>query len=197
MDKKRYRAAVEAILFACAEPISAQQIAQAVGVDVFEIQQTLVTLKAEYSRQGRGICLLQLEDRWQMAARTEYLSMIQSVMATRKNTPLSPAALEVLAIIAYNQPVSRAFVEQVRGVDSSSTIQKLMQRGLVEEAGRLDLPGRPLSFRTTDVFLRTFGLSGLEELPPLHEHKAEIQAETSPEQVSLFMEEGLPPEDTL
>lgn len=197
MDKKRYRAAVEAILFACAEPISAQQIAQAVGVDVFEIQQTLVTLKAEYSRQGRGICLLQLEDRWQMAARTEYLSMIQSVMATRKNTPLSPAALEVLAIIAYNQPVSRAFVEQVRGVDSSSTIQKLMQRGLVEEAGRLDLPGRPLSFRTTDVFLRTFGLSGLEELPPLHEHKAEMQAETSPEQVSLFMEEGLPPEDTL
>lgn len=197
MDKKRYRAAVEAILFACAEPISAQQIAQAVGVDVFEIQQTLITLKAEYSRQGRGICLLQLEDRWQMAARTEYLSMIQSVMATRKNTPLSPAALEVLAIIAYNQPVSRAFVEQVRGVDSSSTIQKLMQRGLVEEAGRLDLPGRPLSFRTTDVFLRTFGLSGLEELPPLHEHKAEIQAETSPEQVSLFMEEGLPPEDTL
>ena len=197
MDKKRYRAAVEAILFACAEPISAQQIAQAVGVDVFEIQQTLVTLKAEYSRQGRGICLLQLEDRWQMAARTEYLSMIQSVMATRKNTPLSPAALEVLAIIAYNQPVSRAFVEQVRGVDSSSTIQKLMQRGLVEEAGRLDLPGRPLSFRTTDVFLRTFGLSGLEELPPLHEHKAEIQAETSPEQVSLFMEEGLPPEDML
>lgn len=197
MDKKRYRAAVEAILFACAEPISAQQIAQAVGVDVFEIQQTLITLKAEYSRQGRGICLLQLEDRWQMAARTEYLSMIQSVMATRKNTPLSPAALEVLAIIAYNQPVSRAFVEQVRGVDSSSTIQKLMQRGLVEEAGRLDLPGRPLSFRTTDVFLRTFGLSGLEELPPLHEHKAEIQAEISPEQVSLFMEEGLPPEDTL
>lgn len=197
MDKKRYRAAVEAILFACAEPISAQQIAQAVGADVFEIQQTLVTLKAEYSRQGRGICLLQLEDRWQMAARTEYLSMIQSVMATRKNTPLSPAALEVLAIIAYNQPVSRAFVEQVRGVDSSSTIQKLMQRGLVEEAGRLDLPGRPLSFRTTDVFLRTFGLSGLEELPPLHEHKAEIQAETSPEQVSLFMEEELPPEDTL
>ena len=197
MDKKRYRAAVEAILFACAEPISAQQIAPAVGVDVFEIQQTLVTLKAEYSRQGRGICLLQLEDRWQMAARTEYLSMIQSVMATRKNTPLSPAALEVLAIIAYNQPVSRAFVEQVRGVDSSSTIQKLMQRGLVEEAGRLDLPGRPLSFRTTDVFLRTFGLSGLEELPPLHEHKAEIQAETSPEQVSLFMEEGLPPEDML
>ncbi len=194
MDKKRYRAAVEAILFACAEPISAQQIAQAVGADVFEIQQTLVNLKAEYSRQGRGICLLQLEDRWQMAARTEYLSMIQTVMATKKNTPLSPAALEVLAIIAYNQPVSRAFVEQVRGVDSSSTIQKLIQKGLVEEAGRLDLPGRPLSFRTTDVFLRTFGLSGLEELPPLHEHKGEIQAPSAPEQVSLF-EEELPSEE--
>lgn len=197
MEKKRYRGAVEAVLFACAEPITAQQIAQVLEVDVFEIQQTLVTLKAEYHRQARGICLLQLEDRWQMAARNEFLPIIQSVMATKRNTPLSPAALEVLAIIAYNQPVSRAFVEQVRGVDSSSTIQKLVQKGLVEEAGRLDLPGRPLSFRTTDVFLHTFGLSSLEELPPLHEHKGEISTQEKPEQVSLFEEDELPPEDEI
>ena len=89
-------------------------------------------------------------------------------MDTRRNTPLSPAALEVLAIIAYNQPVSRSFIEQVRGVDSSSTVQTLVQKGLIEEAGRLDLPGRPVSFRTTDVFLRTFGIASLAELPPLH-----------------------------
>ena len=89
-------------------------------------------------------------------------------MDTRRNTPLSPAALEVLAIIAYNQPVSRSFIEQVRGVDSSSTVQTLQQKGLVEEAGRLDLPGRPISFKTTDAFLRTFGISSLRELPSLH-----------------------------
>ena len=93
---------------------------------------------------------------------------MRRALDTRRNTPLSPAALEVLAIIAYNQPVSRSFIEQVRGVDSSSTVQTLLQKGLVEEAGRLDLPGRPISFRTTDVFLRTFGISSLAQLPPLH-----------------------------
>ena len=97
------------------------------------------------------------------------------MLDNRRNTPLSQAALEVLAIIAYNQPVSRGFVEQVRGVDSSSTISKLIEKGLVEEAGRLDLPGHPVSFRTTDVFLRTFGLATLEQLPPLHED-AVVQA---------------------
>lgn len=91
---------------------------------------------------------------------------ISKISWTRgRNTPLSPAALEVLAIIAYNQPVSRSFIEQVRGVDSSSTVQTLVQKGLIEEAGRLDLPGRPVSFRTTDVFLRTFGIASLAELP--------------------------------
>ena len=93
---------------------------------------------------------------------------ISKISWTRGATRLSPAALEVLAIIAYNQPVSRSFIEQVRGVDSSSTVQTLVQKGLIEEAGRLDLPGRPVSFRTTDVFLRTFGIASLAELPPLH-----------------------------
>ena len=90
------------------------------------------------------------------------------MLDTRRGTPLSPAALEVLAVIAYNQPVSRSFIEQVRGVDSSSTVAKLLEKGLIEEAGRLNLPGHPISFRTTDVFLRTFGLQGLAQLPPLH-----------------------------
>ena len=105
---------------------------------------------------------------WQLATKTAYAPDIKDIMDTRRNTPLSPAALEVLAIIAYNQPVSRSFIEQVRGVDSSSTVQTLVQKGLIEEAGRLDLPGRPVSFRTTDVFLRTFGIASLAELPPLH-----------------------------
>lgn len=198
MEKNKYRAPVEAILFACGEPISAQQIAQAIEADVFEIQRTLVSIQQEYRRQARGFCLLQLEDRWQMAADSRFLPVIQKSMASQKNTPLSPAALEVLAIIAYNQPVSRAFVEQVRGVDSSSTIQKLLQRGLIEEAGRLDLPGRPLSFATTDVFLRTFGLTSLEELPPLHQHQQEISPnEPQQREFSDLLEEELPPEDEI
>ena len=112
--------------------------------------------------------LLQLEDRWQLATKNEFADEVRRALDKRRNAPLSPAALEVLAIIAYNQPVSRSFIEQVRGVDSSSTVQTLIQKGLIEEAGRLDLPGRPVSFRTTDVFLRTFGISSLSQLPPLH-----------------------------
>ena len=95
--------------------------------------------------------------------------MVKRILDTRRNAPLSPAALEVLAIIAYNQPVSRSFIEQVRGVDSSSTVSKLMERGLIEEAGRLDLPGKPVAFRVTDTFLRVFGLGSLADLPPLHD----------------------------
>ena len=140
------------------------------------MERVLLSLSDDYASQDRGICLLHLEDRWQLATKNEYAAPIKTLMDNRRNTPLSSAALEVLAIIAYNQPVSRSFVEQVRGVDSSSTIQKLVQKGLVEEAGRLDLPGRPVSFRTTDVFLRTFGLKSLLDLPPLHEDDYPLEA---------------------
>ena len=94
--------------------------------------------------------------------------MVKRILDTRRNAPLSPAALEVLAVIAYNQPVSRSFIEQVRGVDSSSTVTKLLDKGLIEEAGRLDLPGKPVAFQVTDTFLRVFGLGSLADLPPLH-----------------------------
>lgn len=199
MNKKVYSASVEAILFACAEPISAQQIAQALEAEVFEIQRVLLSLQKEYQNQGRGLVLLQLEDRWQMAASVQFLPLIQKVVHTKRNTPLSSAALEVLAIIAYNQPVSRSFVEQIRGVDSSNTIQKLLQRGLIEEAERLNLPGRPLSFVTTDLFLRTFGLNNLKELPPLHE-KAVAEANPLPAQSNfekMDQPQELPPEDEI
>ena len=111
--------------------------------------------------------LLELDQCYQMATRAEYAQVIRQALEVKNNTPLSQAALEVLAVIAYNQPVSRAFIEQVRGVDSSSSVSGLLQKGLIEEAGRLDLPGHPVSFRTTDVFLRCFGLSSLADLPPV------------------------------
>lgn len=168
MDLKQTKAAVEAMLFAHAEPVTAERLAGVLGVEEDAVSRLLLSLRDDYEAEDRGLVLLQLEDRWQLATKTAYALYIKDIMDTRRNTPLSPAALEVLAIVAYNQPVSRSFIEQVRGVDSSSTVQTLVQKGLIEEAGRLDLPGRPVSFRTTDVFLRTFGIASLAELPPLH-----------------------------
>ena len=155
MELNQLKGALEAVLFAHGEPVSTARLADVFEMDEAELSRVLAVMRDEYQAAGRGICLLRLEDSWQLAT-------------NRRNTPLSPAAMEVLAVIAYNQPVSRSFVEQVRGVDSTSTVQTLLQKGLIEEAGRLDLPGRPISFRTTDAFLRSFGLESLAQLPPLH-----------------------------
>ena len=114
------------------------------------------------------MCLLHLNTHWQLATKADFAECVRRVMDTRRSAPLGPAAMETLTVIAYNQPVSRAFIEQVRGVDSSSSVSSLLEKGLIEEAGRLDLPGRPVAFRTTDVFLRCFGLSSLDDLPPIH-----------------------------
>ena len=168
MDLKEYKAAVEAMLFAHGEPVSASRIAQILEIEMVVVERLLQTLRDDYDAGDRGLTLLQMEDRWQLATKPRFGEPVRKLLDTRRNTPLSQAALEVLAVIAYNQPVSRSFIEQVRGVDSSSTVTTLMEKGLIEEAGRLDLPGRPVSFRTTDVFLRTFGLESLTQLPPLH-----------------------------
>ena len=169
MDLKQYRSAVEAMLFAHAEPITSQKLAEVLEIETPVVERLLFSLKDEYDKPERGLCLLQLEDRWQLATKNENASFVKKILDTRRNTPLSLAALETLTIVAYNQPVSRSFIEQVRGVDSSSSVSGLTEKGLIEEAGRLDLPGRPISFRTTDLFLRTFGLSSIADLPPLHE----------------------------
>lgn len=171
MELKECKAALEAILFAYAEPISATRLADALGVEQPVAEGLLQALCDELAREERGLCLLRLENRWQLSTKPAYGDYIKKALDTRRNTPLSQAALEVLSIIAYNQPVSRSFIEQVRGIDSSHTVQSLQQKGLVKEAGRLELPGRPIALRTTDVFLRTFGLSSLQDLPPLHDEE--------------------------
>ncbi len=168
MELRQLKASVEAVLFASGDPVSAAHLAEVLETPEEDVLRALTLIADDCADEQRGIALLQMEDKWQLATKNELAGVVRRALDTRRNTPLSPAALEVLAIIAYNQPVSRSFIEQVRGVDSSSTVQTLLQKGLVEEAGRLDLPGRPISFRTTDVFLRTFGISSLAQLPPLH-----------------------------
>lgn len=178
MNEAQRTGALEAMLFAHAEPVEAERLADALRLPVAETETLLQQLQKRYDEQESGLVLLRFEpDRWQMTTRPYYGEMVKRILDTRRNAPLSPAALEVLSVIAYNQPVSRSFIEQVRGVDSSSTVAKLLEKGLIEEAGRLDLPGKPVAFQVTDTFLRVFGLASLNDLPPLHdESSAEPQS---------------------
>lgn len=181
MNEAQHTGALEAMLFAHAEPVEIERLADALRLSTVETEELLEQLQKRYDEQESGLALLRFgPDRWQMTTRPYYGEMVKRILDTRRNAPLSPAALEVLAVIAYNQPVSRSFIEQVRGVDSSSTVTKLLEKGLIEEAGRLDLPGKPVAFQVTDTFLRVFGLGGLNDLPPLHDESG--AGETVPEE---------------
>ncbi len=161
-------AAVEAVLFAHGEPIEADKLAAAADIEKETVERMVERLNDRYGEQGSAFTIGKLGSSYQMMTRPEYSRYIKTAMETRRQTPLSPAALEVLAIVAYNQPVTRGFVDQVRGVDSSGVVRSLVERDLLEEHGRLnDVPGRPIAYRTTDTFLRCFGLNSLENLPPI------------------------------
>lgn len=159
------QAAAEAVLFSVGDPIELSRIAQALEVEEEIAEQVLMNLSASLDERGSGICLLRLEDKYQLSSRTEFAPQIRSILEVKRNAPLSQAAFEVLAVIAYNQPVTKSFVEQVRGVDCSGVIATLCQKRLIEEKGRMDLPGRPLLYGTTPEFLRCFSVSDLTELP--------------------------------
>ncbi|MCL2508816.1 MAG: SMC-Scp complex subunit ScpB [Oscillospiraceae bacterium] len=167
MNIQELQAAAEAILFACGEPLETARMAEALELDVECTEKLLTKLKDDLDERGSGLCVLKLGDRYQICARTEYAGMIRSVLELKKNAPLSPAAFEVLAVVAYNQPITKSYIEQVRGVDCSGVIATLCQKGLIEEKGRLELPGRPLLYGTTPEFLKCFCISALSELPEL------------------------------
>lgn len=160
-------AACEAILFASGEPLEIARISEVLEIENEETALILSTLAAKLEQRESGICLLKLGNKYQLCSRAEYAGQIRSVLEKKKNAPLSNAAFEVLAVVAYNQPVTKAYVEQIRGVDCSGVIATLCQKGLLEEKGRLDLPGRPLLYGTTPDFLRCFCLTSLSELPEL------------------------------
>lgn len=167
MEGRKIKAAVEAVLFACGTPVDTEKLAEVLEIEAAEAAELCEELMKEYSSEDRGIRIVRLNKSYQMCTVEEYAGPIRTVMDLKRNTPLSQAASEVLAVIAYNQPVTKAFVEQVRGVDCSGVIGSLISRQLIEEKGRLELPGRPLVYGTTEHFLRCFNISSLDELPPL------------------------------
>lgn len=173
---------LEAILFASGEPITASRLAQACEMEPAVIDTALHQLAISYEERGSALCIQQLGDNWQMCTRPAYATAIQRAMETKKMTPLSAAAMEVLTIVAYNQPVSKSFVEHVRGVDSSSVVNTLVEKELLTEGGRIDVPGHPIAYVTTPHFLRCFGLSSLDELPPIPVLNAEAPGELSHEE---------------
>ena len=178
MIASKLQAAVEAILFASGEPIELEKIATALEIENELCEQILYNLSAQLDERKSGICVLKLGDKYQLSSRTEFAEVIRDVLELRKNTPLSQAAFEVLAIVAYNQPITKSYIEQVRGVDCSGVISTLCQKKLIEEKGRLDLPGRPLIYGTTSDFLRCFSISSLEELPVISHSDSENEDST-------------------
>ena len=167
MTEKEYRSAIEAILFSAGDPVDIKRLSDTFELPESAIKTQMDILMEEYAELGRGITVIRLNDSYQMVSVKKYAPQVRKAMDLRRNIPLSQAAMEVLAVIAYNQPVTKSFVEQVRGVDCSGVIGSLTTKGLIEERGRLELPGRPLLYGTTDHFLRCFSISSLDELPPI------------------------------
>jgi segregation and condensation protein B len=167
MELKELEGAIESILFAAGDPVPAERICIALEQDRETVDSVCQRLADQYSYERRGMRLVKLDGSWQMCSAPEYAEYVRKTLESRKPAKLSQPALEVLSIIAYFQPVTRAYIEQVRGVDSSYTVSLLLERELICEAGRLSVPGRPMQFRTTKNFLRAFGLSSLDDLPEL------------------------------
>lgn len=167
MKIKEMVAALEAVLFAGGEPVSSARLCDVFDIDDETLLKLVTLLENKLEDSNSGIKLLRLGESYQLASRTEYIEYVRRAFDMKRKTPLSQAALEVLAVIAYNQPVTKSFIEQVRGVDCSGVVSTLVEKELIEERGRLELPGRPLLYGTTPNFLRSFSLTSLKNLPEL------------------------------
>jgi len=176
MSFKDLCGAAYAVLFATADPMRPDKMAEILEIEEKAALEVLLTLQNNLDVEDSGVELLSLDGAFQLATKNKFGDVVKRALEIKKNTPLSQAALEVLAIVAYNQPVTRSFVEQVRGIDSSSVMSGLVEKGLIEESGRLDLPGQPLAYKTTENFLRCFSMSSLADLPPI-EHEFVISEE--------------------
>lgn len=170
------KAILEALLFASSEPLSLRRLTELMGVEERAARTLAEELRQDYERSGRGLALLEVAGGYQLATRAEFDTYVSRLMPDRQQPGLSRAALETLAVVAYHQPVTRAEVEQVRGVASDRSLSTLLEKGLIEEAGRKDAPGRPIFYATTPLFLQHFGLGSLEDLPRLDDFPVSIEA---------------------
>ena len=183
MENLKY--AVESVLFAAGEAVKTAKLAVVLDKTVSEIESAALELKEEYDRDKRGFAIIEISEGFQICSRPDYYTYIREILGEQRNQPLSNAAMEALAIIAYKQPVTRGMIEKVRGVNSDGCVSRLYERGLIEEAGRLDAPGRPVLYKTTDTFLRCFGLRTPRDLPPINFNNTMPELALAGEQLSL------------
>lgn len=174
--------AVEACLFASGEPVSLNKLAQAVESDTKTVVGALKMLADRLADMESAIELIQLDDSYQLCTKKQYAPYVKNLLEIKRNTPLSQSALETLAIVAYNQPVTKSLVDQIRGVDSYYSISSLCEKGLIEESDRLNIPGRPMTYVTTPHFLRCFSMNSLDELTPANEIMSGFENEQSEEE---------------
>lgn len=185
--------AIEAILFAAGYPVKYEKLAEVLGLSTQDIRLLCEHMASEYQKAGRGILLLCLPETCQLTTKEQYMPYIRQALGIKRGGNLSASSLEVLAIVAYNQPVTRAYVDAVRGVDSSYAVGSLLDKNLIEACGRMDAPGRPMLYVTTDKFLRVFGLNSLSELPETEALSiAAAQAEQTEEAAEEPTEEAVP-----
>ena len=170
MNTTLNKSAIKAILFAYGDSIDRSLLASSSEIDISDLDNIIFEINKEYDENKQPFHILKLGNSYQLSTKKEFSHYIKNAMDSKKNTPLSSAAMEVLTIIAYNQLVSKSFVSHVRGIESGSIVNNLAERELIEEAGRLDVPGKPVAYKTTDNFLRCFNISSLDELIPLPEN---------------------------
>ena len=194
MENTNLKYALEAMLFASGEPLSINAMAQTLEITPSETKKLLNELKDEYDYAQRGIRLMRMDNKYQMLSRNEYFDYIKKILQIAPASFLSQAALETLSIVAYKQPVTRSDIEYIRGVQSSSSLDLLVDRGLVRASGKLDLPGRPSGYETTEEFLKMLNISSLNELPSYEEFRNGIQLkldDQSAEGIPVLAEEGV------
>ena len=187
MEELKY--AIESILFAAGESVKTAKLAAVLDKTIDEIDAAALELKADYDRDKRGFAIIEISEGYQMSSRPDYYKYIREILGEQRNQPLSNAAMEALAIIAYKQPVTRGMIEKVRGVNSDGCVNRLYERGLIDEAGRLDAPGRPVLYKTTDTFLRCFGLKTPRDLPPINFKNTMPELSETGEQLTIIEED--------
>lgn len=173
MELKQAESIIEGVLFAAGDAVDVEKLSDILDIDMKSTRAIVTALADKYDREMRGIQIIRLEDSYQLCTRRDYQEYISKLVEPRRSQSLSNAAMEVLAIVAYKQPVTRAVIEQIRGVSCDTLVNKLLEKNFIEEVGRLDTPGRPMLFGTTEEFLRCFGIESLAELPDFEEENPE------------------------